>query len=219
MQQVLSPSILSADFGRLAEAVAALDAADCDWIHLDVMDGQFVPPITFGPQTVASIRGITQKPFDCHLMIENPEQQIDAFKVAGVDRLIVHQETCPHLHRVLETIRQKDMLAGVAINPSTPANTVLGVLDLVDLILVMTVNPGWGGQKFLKRPLDKVLFLRQAAPTHHIEVDGGIDPDTIVHAAFAGANAFVAGNYTFSGDTPGERLSHLRYALCDASKS
>lgn len=219
MQQILSPSILSADFGRLAEAVAALDAADCDWIHLDVMDGRFVPPITFGPKTVASIRGITQKPFDCHLMIENPERQIDAFKDAGVDRLIVHQETCPHLHRVLESIRQADLLAGVAINPSTPADTILEVLDMVDLLLVMTVNPGWGGQTFLKRPLDKVRFLRQAAPTHHIEVDGGIDAATIVEAGFAGANAFVAGNYTFSGDTPTARLAHLREALCNASKS
>ncbi|MEO7454014.1 MAG: ribulose-phosphate 3-epimerase [Fimbriimonadales bacterium] len=219
MQYVLSPSILSADFGRLAESVAALDAADCDWIHLDVMDGSFVPPITFGPQTVSGIRGITKKPFDCHLMIENPDRQIAAFKDAGVDRLIVHQETCPHLHRVLESIKQADLLAGVAINPSTPVAAVSEVLDLVDLVLVMTVNPGWGGQKFLRKPLDKVRMLRQIAPMHHIEVDGGIDPVSIVEAAAAGANAFVAGNYTFSGDTPGDRLSHLRNALCDASKS
>jgi ribulose-phosphate 3-epimerase len=152
-------------------------------------------------------------------MIENPERQIDAFKDAGVDRLIVHQETCPHLHRVLESIKQKDVLAGVAINPSTPAIAIAEVLDLVDLILIMTVNPGWGGQQFLRKPLDKVRFLRQIAPTHHIEVDGGIDPATIVEAGAAGANAFVAGNYTFSGDTPALRLSHLRKALCDASKS
>lgn len=215
----MSPSILSADFGRLAEAVSQLDEADCDWIHLDVMDGRFVPPITFGAQCVASLRGLTKKPFDCHLMIEKPETQIQAFKDAGVDRLIVHQETCPHLHRVLQSIRQADMLAGVAINPSTPDVMVSEVLDLVDLVLVMTVNPGWGGQLFLTEPLQKVRRIRSVAPMHHIEVDGGIDPKTIVQAAEAGANAFVAGNYTFSGETPSTRLSQLRKALCDASKA
>lgn len=216
MNAILAPSILSADFGRLAEAVAELDRADCDWIHMDVMDGSFVPPITFGAQAVGALRGVTSKPFDCHLMIEHPETQIAAFKEAGADRITVHAEACPHLHRVLQNVREAGLLAGVAINPGTPPEAVAHVLELVDLILVMTVNPGWGGQEFIGSCLEKVQQIRQWAPTHHIQVDGGIDSETIRAAWGAGANVFVAGSYTFAGE-PSERLTALRKSLCEVS--
>jgi ribulose-phosphate 3-epimerase len=149
-------------------------------------------------------------------MVEHPETHIEAFMNAGADRLTVHVEACPHLHRVLQKVREAGLLAGVALNPATPPHGVVEVLDMVDLVLVMTVNPGWGGQAFISSCLEKVHQIRQWAPHHHIEVDGGIDPKTAPAAHSAGANVFVAGSYTFSGD-PVERIGALRKSICDAS--
>lgn len=218
MSVLLAPSILSADFGRMAEAVQALDEADCDWIHLDVMDGSFVPPITFGAQMAASLRGLTQKPFDCHLMVDHPETQVRPFVEAGANRVTVHVEACKHLHRVLQSIRAEGIAAGVAINPATPVEMVRDALPLVDLVLVMTVNPGWGGQPFLHECLTKVREVRAMAPSAYIEVDGGIDDTTAAAAVASGANVLVAGSFTFRGN-PKERLAMLRSAACERFES
>lgn len=217
MNVVLAPSILSADFARIGEAVEVLNEADCEWIHVDVMDGHFVPPITFGAQLVRAIRPMTKKLLDCHLMVSKPEEQAELFADAGADRITVHAEATPHLHRALQRVGALGVNVGVAINPATPVTAVQHVLSLVDLVLVMTVNPGWGGQRFLQECVQKVEQMREMAPDHWIQVDGGIDASTAPAVVRAGANSLVAGNYVFSGD-PRERLGELRNSVCAAFK-
>ncbi len=210
----LAPSILSADFARLGEQVNQAIEAGATLLHLDVMDGHFVPNLTIGPPVVASVRKVTDVPLDCHLMIENPDEMIPAFIDAGADWVSVHQEACVHLHRTLELIRSKGAKPGVVINPATPVHTLGEVLGMVDYVLVMSVNPGFGGQKFIPRSLDKIrkLVTMRNANGHHfrIEVDGGVGPDTVGDVVRAGAELLVAGNAVFG---KGEIASNVRQLL------
>jgi ribulose-phosphate 3-epimerase len=220
MQQPIriAPSILSADFARLGEEVRAIDAAGADYIHIDVMDGHFVPNLTIGPGVIGALRGETNKLFDVHLMIAPVDPFISDFADAGADIITVHPEAGPHLHRTLQTIRALGKRAGVALNPGTPAAAAENVIDDVDLILVMSVNPGFGGQSFISSQLHKIEQLRQMidASGHEIdlEVDGGIDASTAPKAIAAGADVLVAGTATFSGgvDRYAENISALRSA-------
>jgi len=211
---LIAPSILSADFGRLADEVRAVEQAGADYIHVDVMDGRFVPNITLGPVLVEAVRRATRLPLDVHLMIVEPEKYVEAFAAAGANLISVHVETSPHLHRTLHQIRQAGARPAAVLNPATPVELVGDVLDDLDMVLVMSVNPGFGGQRFIPRALDKIRRLRQLLNSRglkvDIEVDGGIDPDTAPRAIEAGANVLVAGTAVFHAKDYRAAIAALR---------
>jgi ribulose-phosphate 3-epimerase len=208
---IVAPSILSADFGRLADEVRAVEAAGADWIHVDVMDGRFVPNITIGPLIVRAVRAATRLPLDVHLMIVEPERYVAEFAAAGADRISVHVEASPHLHRTLQQIRGAGASPGVVLNPHTPEESIRHVLPDLDLVLVMSVNPGFGGQRFIPSSFTKLRALRDAIDRAGLdialEVDGGITPSTAPQVIEAGARALVAGSAVFGAVAPDEALS------------
>jgi ribulose-phosphate 3-epimerase len=212
----IAPSILAANFAELGEEVRKVEAAGADWIHVDVMDGHFVPNISIGPGVVKALRPVTELPLDVHLMIEAPERYIDEFVDQGADRVGVHVEACPHLHRTLGQIREKGARASVTLNPATPASAIEPVLDICDQVLVMSVNPGFGGQSFIDAVLPKVETLRGWIDARGLdvalEIDGGIDAKTIGRAARAGADVFVAGTAIFKNPDYAAAIDSLREA-------
>ncbi len=219
---LIAPSILSADFGRLAEDINTVESAGADWIHVDVMDGHFVPNITIGPLVTDAVRVATDLPVDVHLMIESPERYLGEFVKAGADRITVHQETCPHLHRTLQQIRELGALPGVSINPSTPLSALEEILPDVDLVLLMTVNPGFGGQAFISNSLRKIEAAREmlesaGRPDVPLQVDGGIGPGTAKSVVEAGATVLVAGSAVFGHpEGAAEGVRALRHAIGEA---
>ena len=217
----ISPSILSADFSRLGEDVQAVDRAGADYIHIDVMDGHFVPNITIGPLVVEALRKVTDKPLDVHLMIENPDLYIPDFAKAGADIITVHQEAVPHLHRTLQLIKSLGKKAGVSLNPATPVETLDVILDELDLVLIMSVNPGFGGQSFIPSALDKIRTLRQRITERglstELEVDGGVKIDNIREVVAAGADVLVAGSAVFNTEDYAATITALRENAANTS--
>ncbi len=212
----IAPSVLSADFSRLGEEVKAVEEAGADWIHVDVMDGKFVPNITVGPLVVESLRKVTELPLDVHLMIENADQYIEDFASAGADIISVHAEACPHLHRTIERIKENGAKAGVVLNPATTLFALDEIIEQVDMVLLMSVNPGFGGQKFIGSVLSKIELLRntlnESGVELDLEVDGGIKPDNAATIKQAGANVLVAGSAIFGSGDYKKAIEELRNA-------
>lgn len=209
---IVAPSILSADFLHLGEAIQMVEESEAEWVHCDIMDGHFVPNISYGIPIVKAVHPATKKVVDCHLMIEHPELYVKAFAAAGADMITVHQEACVHLDRQVAQIHDLGCKAGVALNPATPVEALVDILHAVDMVLIMSVNPGFGGQKFIPRALDKVRRLRALAPDLLIQVDGGVNAETGAQLVAAGADVLVAGSYVFGAKEPKEAI-HSLYTL------
>ena len=208
----IAPSILSADFANLQSEIEKLDKSGADWIHVDVMDGNYVPNLTLGPAIVKSLRQYTKLPFDVHLMVANPDQMIPWFVAAGADIITVHAEVCPHLDKTLQTIRSYGIKAGIALNPATSEDVLKYVLDKVDMVLVMSVNPGFGGQKFIEAAINKIVEIKEMIGDRNIEieVDGGVNPLTASRCISAGADVLVAGTAVFAGGEYAHNIESLR---------